>query len=58
MRSKHSDVKGVEVEILRCNECEEEFSRQEKLNEHIKWVHVGILSDHEAESSESFFGNP
>lgn len=53
MRSKHSDVEGVEIEMLKCNDCDEEFSRQEKLNEHIKRVHLGILSDHEAESSES-----
>jgi len=53
MRSKHSDMEGVEVEMLRCNDCEEEFSRQEKLNEHIKRVHLGVQSDHEAESSES-----
>jgi len=52
MRSKHSDM-DIEVDMLRCNECEEEFSRQEKLNEHIRRVHLGILSDHEAESSES-----
>ena len=53
MRCIHSDVEGVEFELLSCNECEEEFSRQEKLNEHIKRVHVGFLSDHGAESSES-----
>jgi len=58
MRSKHADIEGLEIEMLKCNECEEVFSRQEKLNEHVKKAHHGVQSDRNLESSDVSFCTP
>ena len=44
MRSKHSDMEGA-PEMLKCLYCEEEFSRQEKLNEHCSRVHATVQTE-------------
>ena len=40
LRSKHSDEEGSGIQLLKCRECGEEFSRQERLTEHIKKDHL------------------
>ena len=52
LRSKHADVEGADIEMLKCKECGEEFSRQERLNEHFKREHQHVAREVEAESSE------
>ena len=41
IRNKHSDMENLQVEMLKCTECNEEFSRQEKLTDHFQNFHAG-----------------
>ena len=52
LRSKHADVEGADIEMLKCSMCGEEFSRQERLNEHFKREHQFLDRELEADSSE------
>ena len=45
IRTKHPDVEDLQVEMLKCTECNEEFSRQEKLTDHFQNFHANIPND-------------
>ena len=41
IRNKHSDMENLQVEMLKCTECNEEFFHQEKLTDHFQNFHAG-----------------